>query len=357
VPLLTVASTRLETDDALVVEFAVPKELERTFAFTPGQYLTLEAHVDGERLRRSYSICVPPKQALRIAVKRIDGGKFSNYVHASLRAGSEVEVLPPQGNFTLEPKRERRSNYLMIAAGSGITPVLSIIRAVLADEPDSIVTLIYGNQRTATMMFRDELCWLKNAYLDRFHWINILSREDQDAEILNGRINNRKGAALNRHLIEIGRYDAYYLCGPEAMISEVSRGLRAEGVAESIIHYELFFASAEDARAVVAKHHARAERFGGNLSVVTVRVGGRATQFELTADGENILDAALDTGVDLPFSCKGGVCATCKAKLVEGEVEMDLNHALSDEEVAAGYVLTCQSHPLTAKVVLDYDAI
>lgn len=354
---LTVKRAYHETDEALVVEFDVPAALTADYVFTPGQYLTLEADVEGAPLRRSYSICSPLGGALRIGVKRIEGGKFSNYVHTRLRAGTKVAVAPPQGVFTLEPDAGRAGNYLMIAAGSGITPVYSIVASVLEGEPNSRVTLIYGNQRSATMMFRDELCWLKNAYLSRFHWINIMSREDQDASILNGRIDNRKGGALNRHLIDIGSYDAYYLCGPEAMISEVSRGLRAEGVSESIIHYELFFASAEDARAVVAKHHARAARFAGNTSKITVRAGGRATSFELSADGENVLDAALRTGVDLPFSCKGGVCATCKAKLVSGEVEMDLNHALSSAEVEAGFVLTCQAHPISAEIVLDYDAV
>ncbi len=354
---LAISRIHQETDDARVVEFSVPPALADAFVFLPGQYVTLEAELTDGRLKRSYSICSPMGGALRIGVKRIEGGKFSNYVHDELEVGSIVSVAPPQGNFTLVPQADRRASYLMIAAGSGITPVYSLIASILAAEPHSRVTLIYGNQRTATMMFRDELSWLKNAHLDRFHWINVLSREDQDAEILNGRIDNKKGMALNRHLISVGSYDGYFLCGPEAMISAVSRGLRAGGVDDSLIHYELFFASAEDARAVIAKHHARAARYGGNSSSVTVRAGGRATRFELGADAENILDAALSMGVDLPFSCKGGVCATCKARLVSGEVEMDLNHALSAAEVEAGFVLTCQAHPLTAEVVLDYDAV
>jgi ring-1,2-phenylacetyl-CoA epoxidase subunit PaaE len=354
---LAVRRTWPVTDDAVGVEFVVPAALADTFVFVPGQYLTLAGTIDGVSLRRSYSICSPAGGPLRIGVKRIEGGRFSNYIADQVHAGSLLDVLPPQGNFTLQPNPAHHGNYLMIAAGSGITPVYSLLTSVLAGEPGSRVTLIYGNRRTATMMFRDELCWLKNAHLEQFHWINVFTREEQDALILNGRIDNKKGVALNRHLIEVGGYDGYYLCGPEAMISAVSRGLRAGGVPESAIHYELFFASAEDARAVVAKHHARAARFGGNLSSVTVRAGGRATAFELAADAENILDAALATGVDLPFSCKGGVCATCKARLVSGEVEMDLNHALSAGEVDAGFVLTCQAHPLSPEVVLDYDAV
>jgi len=201
------------------------------------------------------------------------------------------------------------------------------------------------------------LGFVKNAYLDRFQWLNVMSREQQDAAVLNGRIDNRKGAELNKHLIAIRSYDEFFLCGPEAMISEVSRGLRREGIEEVRIHYELFHASADDARRVIERHHARAELFGGRVAEVRARVGGRETSFELAADGANILDGALNAGLEAPFSCKGGVCATCKARLVEGEVEMDLNHALSETEVKAGYVLTCQAHPLSARVVVDYDAV
>jgi ring-1,2-phenylacetyl-CoA epoxidase subunit PaaE len=353
---LAIADVWHETDEALGIRFDVPPALAETFRFAPGQYLTLEAEVDGERLRRSYSICSPLGGRLEIAVKRIEGGKFSGFLHAQARRGRRLRAAPPQGTFThtLEPTRAGR--YLMIAAGSGITPVISLVASILAHEPRSFVTLIFGNRRTGTMMFRDRLSWLKSAHLERFQWINILSREEQDASILNGRIDNRKGAALNRRLIRIRDYDEFFLCGPEAMISEVSRGLRGEGIGEDRIHYELFFASAEDARAVIAKHHDRAARFAGQVFEVVVRNAGRAVSLDVAADGANILDAALAAGLEVPFSCKGGVCATCKARLVEGAVDMDLNHALSPAEVAAGYVLTCQAHPTTPRVVVDYDA-
>jgi ring-1,2-phenylacetyl-CoA epoxidase subunit PaaE len=355
---LPIADTRMLTDDALAVRFAVPAERAAAFSFEHGQYLTLRAVVDGEMLVRSYSICSAAGDPMpMIAIKRIDGGRFSDHAHRHFAPGVTVEVAPPAGEFTtpLDPKRAR--SYLCIAAGSGITPILSIIRTVLAREPRSSVTLLYGNRRTATMMFRDELSFLKNAYMDRFQWINVMSRERQEAEILNGRINNRKGGELNRHLIRIRGFDEFFLCGPEAMISEVSRGLRGEGIEAARIHYELFHASAQDAKAVIEKHQARAERFGGALSEVRVRAGGREIGFELAADGENVLDGALDAGLEVPFSCKGGVCATCKAKLVEGEVEMDLNHALGPTELAAGYILTCQAHPVTPRIVVDYDAV
>jgi ring-1,2-phenylacetyl-CoA epoxidase subunit PaaE len=353
---LRVAAVRPETDQAVCITFDVPPALRETFRFVPGQYLTLRARVDGRELTRCYSICSgTDEDALRVAVKRIGDGVFSNYVNDHLRPGDVIDVLPPRGSFCLQPDPSTARNCLCIAAGSGITPVLSIIRSVLGAEPGSRMTLIFGNQRVATMMFREELQALKNRYMGRFHWINILSREPQEVEILNGRINNRKGAELCRCLIDLHAFDDFFLCGPEGMISEVSRGLRAEGIDESRIHYELFTGSADDAAQVVAKHHERARRMAGKVSQVTVRVGGRETTFELPADGSNILDAGLDHGAELPFACKGGVCATCKAKLVEGEVDMDLNHALQPDELAAGYILTCQAHPVSDRVVVDYD--
>ena len=197
----------------------------------------------------------------------------------------------------------------------------------------------------------------KKPTYDPLQWINILSQETQDAPILNGRINNKKGGELNQHLIDIISYDEFFLCGPEGMISEVARGLRATGVAEEKIHYELFFASPEDAQAAIEKHQERARKFKGLTTEVRVRAGGRVVAFDLTADGENILDGAMESGLDLPYSCKGGVCATCKAKIIEGEVDMDLNHALSKDEVDQGFVLTCQAHPISNKVVVDFDVI
>lgn len=355
---LTIADTRMLTDDALAVRFAVPPHLAEAFVFKHGQYLTLRAVVDGEALVRSYSVCsAAGDPAPMIAIKRIDGGRFSEHAHRHFKRGMTLDVAPPAGEFTTPLEPERARSYLCIAAGSGITPILSIVRTVLANEPRSRVTLLYGNRRTATMMFRDELCFLKNAYLDRLQWINVMSREQQAAEILNGRINNRKGGELNRQLMRIRSFDEFFLCGPEAMISEVSRGLRREGIGAQHIHYELFRASANDAKVVIAKHQARADRFAGALSDVRVRAGGRELSFELAADGENILDGALDAGLEVPFSCKGGVCATCKAKLIEGDVEMDLNHALGPAEVEAGYILTCQAHPVSPRVVIDYDAV
>ena len=353
---LTVTAVEPETDQAIKLSFGVPPELAATFKYRQGQYLTLQTRVNGEPLRRSYSICSGINdEAMQVAIKRVEGGVFSNFANDSLQPGATLEVLPPQGNFYTELDPAKVRNYLFISAGSGITPVVSNVKTILQEEPLSRVTLLFGNQRSNTIMFRDTLSFLKNRYMTRFHWVNILSREDQGADVLNGRLNNRKGAELNRQLIRLGSYDEYFICGPESMISEVSRGLRGVGVAEEHIHYELFAASAEDARAVVAKHHARARDYGGKLSQVTVIMDGRGSQFELSADGENVLDAGLNQGLDLPYSCKGGVCSTCKAKLLEGKVDMDITHGLEPGEIEQGFILTCQAHPISDRVVVDFD--
>ena len=353
---LKVTSIQKDTKKAVIVNFEVPPELQDSFRFIQGQYLTLRREFDGEEVRRSYSICAGlDDDQLRVGVKLVEGGVFSTWVHKELKKGDFIDVMPPQGNFfsELDPMRERW--YMCICAGSGITPVLSIVKTVLAREPKSRVTLLYGNQRTASMMFRNELAFLKNKYLERLHWVNIFSREPQESDLFTGHLDNRKGGKLNRRLISIKEHDEFFLCGPEAMISEVSRGLRGEGIAEENIHYELFGSSAEAASKAADKIHARAVEHKGLVSDVTLISDGREYRFELSADGGNILDAGLENGVDLPFSCKGGVCATCKAKLVEGKVDMDRNQALQADEIERGYILTCQSHPISKRVVVDYD--
>ena len=354
---LTIGSIQREANETLHITLDVPEELSATFAFSQGQYLTFSAQLDGTEIRRSYSICAAVGEPLAVAIKYIQGGAFSEYAHTHFKPGQPIQVSAPEGSFftQLDPQHQKR--YLLIAAGSGITPILSIAKTTLTTEPDSQVTLLYGNKRSNDIIFRDQLSWLKNRHMSRFQWINIFSREAQDAPILNGRINNQKGQELNGRLIDIASYDEFFLCGPEGMISEVARGLRALGIPDAHIHYELFFASAEDAREAIARHQQRAAQYAGLTSNMRVRSAGREVAFQLPADGENILDSALAQGLDLPFSCKGGVCATCKAKLVHGQVEMDLNHALSEEEVAQGFILTCQSHPVSKEVLVDYDVI
>ena len=353
---LRVKEFHRETDHAVVITFDVPEDLADTFSFIQGQYLTLEQTIDQQPVRRSYSICAGLDDGeLKVAIKHVEGGLFSTWANQKLKAGDTLNVMAPRGDFYTDIDPHQAKNYLCICAGSGITPVLSIVKTVLAREPASAVTLLYGNQRTATMMFRNDLAFLKNAYMDRFHWINIFSREPQEVELFSGHLDNRKGGALNRRLINIRGFDEFFLCGPEAMISEVSRGLRGEGIAEENIHFELFAASAENARQAIERHQARAQAYKGQVSAVSLLADGREYAFELSADGENILDAGLRNGVDLPFSCKGGVCATCKARLLEGEVDMDLNQALRPEEIENGYILTCQAHPVSKKIVVDFD--
>jgi ring-1,2-phenylacetyl-CoA epoxidase subunit PaaE len=353
---LTVASVEPETDEAIKVSFKVPDELADVFEFRQGQYLTLGSEIDGENVRRSYSICSGVNdEAMQVAIKRVEGGVFSNYANDTLKSGDTIQVMPPQGSFYTELDAAAARNYLFLAAGSGITPVVSNIKTILEEEPNSCVTLLYSNQRTNTIMFRETLSFLKNKYMTRLHWVNIMSKEDQGSDVLNGRLNNRKGGELNQQLIDLSSFDECFICGPESMISEVSRGFRSVGVAEENIHYELFASSAEDARAVVEKHHARVKEYGGKTSEVTVTMDGRSSMFDLTADGENILDAGMSHGLDLPYSCKGGVCSTCKAKLVEGEVDMDITHGLEADEMEQGFILTCQAHPISDKVVVDFD--
>ena len=356
---LVISNIRRETDSAVCVSFDVPAELKDTFTFIQGQYLTLQTEIEQEQVRRSYSICSGVDDGLlQVGIKEVEGGLFSTYANKELKVGDTIEVATPQGNFFTELDATQQKNYMCICAGSGITPILSIIKSVLSREPNSHVTLLFGNRNSNTVMFKEDLGFLKNCYLQRFQWLNILSAEEQDAEVLFGRLDNKKGGELQaKKLIDIPSNDEFFLCGPESMISAVSRGLRGGGIEEANIHYELFFSSAEDAETVVQKHHQRAEKYAGEISVVSVKVAGRTVMFDLTKDGENILDAAMNNGADLPFSCKGGVCATCKAKVVEGEVEMDINHSLSPQEVEDGMVLTCQAHPTSDKLVIDFDQI
>lgn len=356
---VAITDVRPETDSAVCLTLGVPDQLKSKFQFIQGQYITLRATIEGKETRRSYSICSGVDDGkLQVGIKKIEGGVFSNFAHSHLKAGDEIDVLPPRGDFNTALDKDNQKQYMCICAGSGVTPILSIVKSILSREPKSRVTLLFGNRNSASVMFKEELAFLKNRYMTRLNWLNILSREEQDASVLFGRIDGPKGAELSsKGLIDVANTDEFFLCGPESMISEVSKGLRASGIPESKIHYELFFASADDAKTAIDKHHARAERYAGQISDIEVKVAGRSTRFELTADGENILDGALRSGADLPFSCKSGVCATCKARVTKGEVEMDLNHSLSREEVGAGMILTCQSHPVSDSVTVDFDQI
>ena len=355
---LTITDLQPETDAAVCITFEVPDELKPTFQFKQGQYLTLEAEIDGHKVRRSYSICSGVNDDnLTVAVKRVKGGLFSNFANDELKKGDRILVMPPQGKFYSEVSADNKKNYMCLAVGSGITPMLSIMKTVLETEPDSEVTLIYGNRSTSTTLFRETLSFLKNRYMRRFKWINIMSREDQGSDVLSGHIDNHKGYELQkRNLIDIKRTDEAFICGPESMMSEVSRGFRIEGLDNSQIHYELFASSAEDSEERMQKARQRIHEYGENkTSLVTVKADGRALQFDLAATGENILDAGIEHGMALPYSCKAGVCSTCKAKLIKGQVDMDISHGLEPDEIEQGYILTCQAHPISDEVDVDFD--
>lgn len=350
---LKVKEVRNETADCVSISFDIPETLQHEFLFEQGQNITLKKEIDGEEIRRSYSICSAPyEKELRVAVKKVEGGKFSGYANGVLKAGEQLEVLPPTGRFNTKLASQNTKQYLAFAAGSGITPVISIIKTTLQTEPSSNFTLIFGNRGRHSIIFFEELEGLKNKYLNRFNFINILSREKTDAPINSGRIDVTKLTELAK-LIDYKNTDEFFICGPEAMIFCVKEFLEATGIDQKKIHFELFTSPGQKDQA--ASHRDQTVKHSGPTSKITVKLDGRSFDFDLGFNGENILDAALKQGADLPFACKGGVCCTCKAKLLEGEVEMDVNWGLEHEEVEQGFILTCQSHPVTEKVVVDFD--
>jgi ring-1,2-phenylacetyl-CoA epoxidase subunit PaaE len=350
-PLRVAAVDRL-TDDAVSVTFDVPPELRAEYAFAAGQHLTLRRVVDGADVRRSYSICAGATGGvLRVAIKGVPGGVFSTHALTALRPGDVVDVLTPTGTFTTAFDPARSRHYAAVAAGSGITPVLSLIATALAVEPASRCTLLYGNRTTGSVMFLEELADLKDRYPDRLHLVHVLSREAGEVELFHGRLDaDRLGRILDT-LLPPSEVDEWFLCGPYGMVTGAQRLLAERGAPASAVHVELFFV--EDAPVERAAEEEAAAALGS--SEVTIVLDGRSTTLSMGGE-EKVLDAALRVRGELPFACKGGVCSTCRARVVEGEVRMDRNYALEPEEVAAGYVLTCQSHPTTEKVVLDYDA-
>lgn len=349
---LTIREVQPETRDAVSIAFDVPADLQDRFKFTQGQHLVVRAQLDGEEVRRSYSICAGVDDGeLRIAVKRVPGGLFSSYANAQLKPGDVMEVMEPSGQFFTQLDPTHQGQYLAIAAGSGITPILSIVKTTLAREPNSQFTVIYGNRSTSSTMFREALEDLKNTYMDRLNLIFMFSREQQDIELYNGRIDADKCAQLFRRWIDVPHLQAAFICGPQGMSETVRDQLREFGLAPERIHFELFGVAGKPRshRAEIpADDNSEATR-------VTIFNDGRTIEFDLPRNTQSLLDAGKEHGADLPYSCKAGVCSTCKCKVIEGEVEMDSNFALEDYEVAAGYVLSCQSYPISDKVVLDYD--
>jgi len=348
---LNVKDIRKETAECVSVAFEIPTELEKDFQFIPGQNVTIKHIFNGEEIRRSYSICSSPfEDELRVAIKKVAGGTFSTFANEELKKRDVLEVLPPTGNFYTPILSSQKKNYVFIAAGSGITPVISLIKTILATEKESDVTLLYGNKTLASVIFKEQLESLKDQYLDRFNLHHVFSRETTESDFNSGRIDEAKLKTLSR-LVNFSKVDNFFICGPEPLIFTVKEFLLSKGIDADKIHFELFTTPTKEHTKIFEAVKQTAEEG----SEIIMRIDGRSFQFNLDYNGKSILDAGLDHGADLPFACKGGVCCTCKAKLIEGEVEMEANYGLEKSELKAGYILTCQSHPRTEKVVVDYD--
>lgn len=352
---LIVKEVRKETRDAVSLAFEVPPHLQNDFRFTQGQHLVMRTYLGDEEIRRSYSICSGVHEGeLRVAVKRVPGGRFSAFANETLKPGQQLEVMPPAGTFSVPLDPARQGNYLAVAAGSGITPILSIIATTLEHEPNSQFTLLYGNRSSSGALFRDKLEDLKNRYLQRLNLIFIFSREQQDVDLYNGRIDADKCDQLFSRWMDLSSMDAAFICGPQAMTESVRESLKANGMPAERIHFELFAAAGNEQKREERK---AAREVDSAISQITVISDGRALNFDLPRNTQSLLDAGNAFGAELPYSCKAGVCSTCKCKVIEGEVEMDSNHALEDYEVAAGYVLSCQAYPVSNKIVLDFDQL
>lgn len=346
---LRIAEVRRETPEAVSLRFEVPGELAPEYAFTQGQHVTLRVHLDGQELRRSYSICAGADDAeLRVAIKKVPGGAFSTYANARLEPGSTIDVLTPEGRFHTRLDPAHAKHYVAFAAGSGITPVLSLIKTTLKREPRSRFTLLYGNRRLASTMFQEELEDLKDRYLGRLVLFNLFSREHQDVELFNGRLDAAKVKAFAETLLPVEGIDEAFVCGPGAMLDEIEAALLQLGMLSDHVHLERFGVPGEG-----PLHHV--EPGDAAQAQVTVILDGGRREVEFHRDDASLLEAALREGLDLPYSCKGGMCCTCRAKVLEGKVRMDKNYSLEQRDLEAGFVLTCQAHPLTERVVLSYD--
>jgi len=350
---LEITSIAPQGENGLALTFEVPEALKDVFAFTPGQYLTLRAEIDGEDIRRSYSICSPlSADHLQVGIKCLEDGKFSNFAK-KLNPGDTLSVMPPQGRFVAPI--EGSHNYLLIAAGSGVTPILSIAQSVLEGEPDSQITLVYGNRTTASIMFREELEALKDRFVDRCSLVHILSREDQDVDLSNGRIDAEKLQDLTaKNLIAPADYDGIYLCGPQELIETCASTLQVHGGAKNAIHFELF-TPADGGTVDPKKRREQIEKAAGEVEVAVILDGTRRS-FSMDGKADTVLSAANQAGIDLPFSCAGGMCCTCRCQIAKGDAAMDVNFSLEQWEIDAGFVLACQARPTSEKLVLDFDA-
>ncbi|GAA6526577.1 1,2-phenylacetyl-CoA epoxidase subunit PaaE [Intrasporangium sp. DVR] len=354
---LTVSDVERLTDESVALTFTVPPELADEYRFEPGQHLTIRAVLNGEEVRQSYSICQSRGTAsatgsLRVAAARVPEGRMSTWLNEVVAPGDVLDVMTPLGSFTCATQPAAARHHVAIAAGSGITPVMSLLTTALEEEPVSRATLLYGNRKTSSIMFLEELEDLKNRFPGRFHLVNVLSRETQDVELFSGRLDPDRLERIFAVLVPIGSVDEWYLCGPFGLVTGAEALLKERGVDPHHIHHEIFHIDdgTEPRRKVVVDEAAPPE------ATVTVNLDGRTTVIPMPSREESILDATLRVRPDAPYSCTNGVCGTCRARLVSGEVRMDRNYALEPEEVEAGIVLACQSHPVTEQVSLDYDA-
>ncbi len=348
---LAIQHIQRETEHCVAITLAVPAELQPIFHYSPGQSVSIKATIHNQEVRRNYSICTAPhQQRLTIAVKEVPGGLFSTYANRTLQVGDVLQVLPPTGRFTTSIQPTQAHKYVAIAAGSGITPILSILTTLLHHEPLSHCTLVYSNQNRSSIIFFEALEALKNKYMNRLHIIHILSRQRTDVPLLYGRVTPAKLESL-KGVINYPSIHKYFVCGPQDMIFATRDYLLTQGVLANSVHFELFAGTtpAKENTTTVVVNDATPK------SMVTVQQDGRSTEFELAYNTLSILDAAMQHNVDLPFACKGGVCCTCRAKLVTGEVHMEVNYALEPAEVANGYILTCQAKPISQVVVVNFD--
>lgn len=350
---LKVKEVRQETLNCVSVCFNVPEDLKELFAFEHGQNITLKTTIGNEEVRRSYSICSSSiENELRVAIKKAAYGKFSVYANEQLKAGEELEVLPPTGKFNTKLHAGNKKNYLAFAAGSGITPVISIIKTILFTEPLSSCTLVYGNKNRQSIIFFEELQALKNKYMNRFTLINVLSREKYDIPVSYGRIDTKKLDELTA-FIPYNNFDDVFICGPQEMLFTIKNYLEENGMDKKKIHFELFTSGSIKKDYRIAGETLQTSGTGN--CAITIISDGRSFNFNMPSNSQSILDAALQQNIDLPFACKGGMCCSCKAKLKDGKVKMDVHWGLEDEEIEKGYILACQSHPLTQSLTVDFD--
>ncbi len=335
-----------------IVTLDISNGLSEAFAFKQGQYLTLKATIDGEEVQRSYSLCSCPfENKWQVGIKKVPGGKFSTYANDVLKAGDSLQVMEPNGRFFVEVDPSSARNYVAFAAGSGITPIHSIIKTHLEAEPNSTFKLFYVNQTVGSIILREEIEALKNQFMERFEVYHFLTRESRNMPLFDGRMNEEKLAEIFSKVVSVDDVDHVFTCGPEEMIFMVKDFLEGKGMDEQKIHFELFNTTG----AKYAEKHDYSTELAGLVSKVTLLEGGKTFNFDIEQGSNNILDAALQAGADVPFACKGGVCCTCRAKLMEGEVDMKVNYALEQDEVEQGFILTCQSIPKSEKVIVDFD--